>query len=169
MSDATPAKFDYRKLMLPAVLALIGSMTSYFKSRAEATDQAKASYEALSSAVLQLQAESKLNAEKVLICTTETTLLKELFENTNQRVAVRGVRPPRSGEGIGMGSLGTLGHGAGPSAPKPPPPMRDGGTAAPAVAIAEADAGVMKEPSQAQQMPLPANLDDAVQRYKSKK
>lgn len=151
------------KLALIAVPALISGATSYLKSRAEATDQAKASYEALSKAVTQLQAETKSTQEENLVLKTQVGLLKELFD-------------PAKREGtIGLGKVGTLGRGGGTgsgygsgsgglgSGKKAAKPASDAGTDGDG--IAEIPPAKSEPPMQQ----LPASLDTVVQEYKSKK
>lgn len=177
MTEPTRLVFDFKKLwklLLVASPALISSSASYLKSRAEATDQAKAGYEALRSALTQLQADSKSCHDDALVLRGEVNVLKEQAVKATAPSLLRPLPPPapllplRPLPPLPLASSPQISVGArepsmlfGLSLPSEGGSGGAGGSEAPFAATGLGQ----RRP----QMQLPVDFDSVVERYKSKK
>jgi hypothetical protein len=157
------------QLLLLAVPALLG----YLKSRAEATDQSKANFQTSREALLHLQEDAKANREEILLlkgrmlaCENSRGDRDGIGEVSSDDIYI--VKPTPvvpffvdAGVSVSLLMLDVLDSGATDSGwvqelPKALPEP----TPAPTLVL-------QTPPHQA--LDLPANLDEAVERYKSKK
>lgn len=90
-SQPTYDKRNLWKLALICVPALISGVSSYAKSRAEATDQAKATFEHIEADIDMLQVNMFKYREANVMLTAEVTVLKGQLEAANKRLD--GIRP----------------------------------------------------------------------------
>jgi len=146
--EAAQPTYDKKKLwklLLLVVPALISGASSYLKSRAEATDQAKATFEHMEADIDALQEAVSKVVEVNYVQSAEIVVLKEQLESANKRAEA-------------------VHHWAALPAPavaKPPPS---------GVNMDSADMdGVPDGPKAAIRRNKPQSFDAVLQNYKSKK
>jgi len=152
------------QLVFLVVPALIGSVGSYLKSRAEATDQSIASFKTCTEGLLHLQEDSKANRDEILMLKgrmqscenrSDRDEIGEVSSDDNYVVTATMPNPTFFADaGVTVSPL-SIDAGATiwvAEVPKAIP------LPAPALLIDSHKA-----------LDLPANLDEAVERYKSKK
>lgn len=157
------------QLVLLAVPALIGSVGSYLKSRAEATDQSTASFKICTEGLLHLQEDSKANRDEILMLKGRM-LACEGHSDRDEIVEVSS-----DDNYVVTATLPVPSFFVDAGVPIPPFAV-DTGTldSGPMTWVAEASKAValpalapIVEPHKA--LDLPADLSEAVERYKSKK